>query len=195
MPASISANFLLLFRNTAPRTTSFGWLRWGFYPPSTVNCEPKRLCSFVSLGEQPRKGSGRSQASHEEDGPAHGDPPAITASAFSSLPRALLSRTPHLPVPCQPCPVLPVVLLFSAGLHFDGHTHVSAFISSRCTPTARCRAPQRRSQTARPPGGMSSFTQLAFTLQFIRPSFSTHSHGDSLPVLARRLATSVPAQR
>lgn len=149
----------------------------------------------MPAGEQPRKGSGGSQTSHEEDGPAHGEPPAIVATVFRSLPRALLSRTPYLLAPSQPCPALSVAVLLPGGLHFDGHPHVAALISSYCTSAAQRRVPQRRSQTTGPPDGTSRLTRLAFTFQFIRPPVSTHSHGDSLSILVRQPASNVPTQR
>lgn len=146
-------------------------------------------------GEQPREGHGRYQTGHAEDGPAHGDPPPVAAAAFGRLPHTLLPSPPHLLVPFQPRPVLPVTVLLSVDLPGDGHAHFAAFIPSHRTPAARCRVPQRRSQTTGPPGGMSRVTQLPFTLPFLRPSLSTHSHRDSLPILTQPLAINVPTQR
>lgn len=167
---------------------------FGIHPQSTPKLKPDQLCLFALAGEQPGEGSGRYQTGHEEDSPANGDPPAIVATVFSGLPHTLLSRTPHLLVPSQPCPDLPITVLLSDGLHYDGHAHFAAFIPSHCTSAAQCRIPQRRSQTTGPPGGMSWVPQLLFTLPFLRPSFPTHSHRDSLPILAQQLTNNVPTR-
>lgn len=186
------SNFLLLFRSIAgPR-----WLHLEPPPPATLRLKPDQLRVFVLTGEQPGEGSGRYQTGHEEDGAANGDPPAIVAAVFSSLPHTLLPRTPHVLGPSQPRPVLPVAIpLLSDGFHHHGHAHFAAFVSSHCTSAAQRRIPQRRSQAPGPPAGMFWVTQLPFTPPFLRPSLSTRSHRDSLPVLARQLANNVPTQR
>lgn len=152
---------------------------------------------FVCAGEHPGEGGVRPGTSHEANGPTYGEPLAVSATAVSRLPDALLASASRAPPPPEPPSLVPFALVLSQRLPVDGHAHVAAFFARQRTAATRRHMQQGlpHAQTAQPSAGGSAPTRLHFTSssKLFGPSVTLQRRRASRPPLAPQPARNVPA--